>query len=67
MTDHNSLQKLLAELRELQRLHVQDKALIDDLRRQNNELRSMLQHCNAALQKCIRELEKALYKGGSDT
>lgn len=62
MASESSLPKLLAELREMQRLRSEDETLIDDLRRQNDLLKSMLLQYNRALQKCIKELEKALQK-----
>ncbi|KAJ5616400.1 hypothetical protein N7537_001514 [Penicillium hordei] len=48
-----SLPNILAELREMQRLRIEDKSLIDDLRRQNDRLKSMLLRYNRALQKYL--------------
>jgi hypothetical protein len=53
MTSEPSLPNILAELREMQRLRIEDKSLIDDLRRQNDRLKSMLLRYNRALQKYL--------------
>lgn len=58
MANETSASDLVAEVRKLRRLQLENDALIDQLRRQNQHLKQMLAEHNLTVQKCLRKLEK---------
>jgi hypothetical protein len=61
--DRQGLPDLLPEMRELRLRQIENKALIKELRKQNQKLKSILAEYNTALKKCIQMLEKPMENG----
>ena len=56
--DGTSVSSLIAEVRKLRRLQLENNCLIDELRQQNQQLKQVLTENNSAIQRCIQKLEK---------
>jgi cell shape-determining protein MreC len=63
MDDRQELPGLLPELRELRQQQIENETLIEELRKQNQQLKSILAEYNTALKKCIQMLEKPMQNG----
>lgn len=48
----------MEDLRRLQKTHVEDQRLIDELQMQNHHLKKILEGYNAALSRCLAVLEQ---------
>jgi hypothetical protein len=63
MDGGQELPDFLPELRELRLRQIENEALIEELRKQNQQLKSVLAEYNIALKKCIQMLEKPMENG----